>query len=247
MNHGESARIFPVPIPARPASPLAARHTDRDLFIFHAAFLGFSAAVMALPIALPAGQRLLILLGTYHVAFPLVGWRLGHREWIRLWSFLAPLSALLFYPQLMLSVEYASVVFNATGAPEIARVPLYAGLLWTIPLLIVVHGGRRLTRFLTAPWAVLVVTGLASATVFSAEMLNARVDLWYAQHVLTLAGVAVYTIAPNILLGVGAWAVYRATRNRHAALRVGAAFLTMLTYQGGLTAGYFLFERILIL
>lgn len=243
MSHSETATQYPVTT----GLPTAVRHDDRDLFVFHAAFLGFSAAIMALPMEMPAGQRLLILLGTYHVAFPLVAWRLGHREWVRMWTFLAPLSALLFYPQLVLSVEYAAVVFNATGAPEIARVPLYAGLLWTIPLLMVVYGGRRLARFLGAGWSTLLVGGLSAAVVYAAESLNARVDLWYAQHVLLLGDVAVYAIVPNILLGVGAWAVYEATRRRHAVLRVGSAFVTMLTYQGALTASYFLFERILVL
>ena len=219
----------------------------RDAVAFHLAFAAVAGAVLLLPaVVLPGrgsvvdvalGWRLLALVAGYNVALPLVGRVRGHREWLALWAFLAPLSLFQVVPDAFLASVLGSLDFPDTGGPRLAGVPLAMAGMWTIPLWTALFvAGRQSGGDLArgAGWAAL-TTGVL---LVGAEATLWAVPIWRAVGVTAVGPVAVYVVLPEILLGAVAWLAYRLTRSARAPVRVGAAALVSLVYLGALAASF---------
>ena len=232
---------------------MAADRSARDAVAFHLAFGVLAGAVLAMPaVPVPSwgavgpdlGWRLLALVGVYAVALPVVARARGHREWLRWWAFLVPLSVFQVVPDAVLASVLGVLDFPDTGGPRLGPLPLAMAGMWTIPLWITLavadrQSGGRLGR--GAAWA-----ALAAGLMFiGAEATLWAVPIWRAVGVTTVGPVAVYVVPPEILLGAVTWVAYRLTRGRSRALQVAAAALVSLVYLGALVASYALVERAL--
>lgn len=212
----------------------------RDAAAFHVVFVAACGAVLLAPE--PAlGWRLLALVVGYNVALPLVGLRRGHPDWVKLWAFLVPLSLFQVVPDAALASVVGSLDFPDTGGPRLGPVPLAMAGMWTIPLwgaLFIAERQRgRVGR--RAVWA----AGLTGIALVGAEATLWAVPIWQAVGVQTVAHVALYVIAPEILLGAVAYLAWVWTRDRGRWEQVGAAALVSLVYLGALVASFGLVEQ----
>ena len=247
------------------AGPLGtgpAGHDVRDAVAFHLAFAALAAAVLAFPavvvpsrgavVGVAPGWRLLALVAVYNAALPLVGRARGHRQWVALWAFLAPLSVFQVVPDAVLAGVLGSLHFPDTGGPRLGPVPLAMAGMWTVPLWLALWGAGRLSGGDTARgtvWA----GALAGALLVGAEATLAAPSLsgvgafpiWHAVGVTAVGPVAVYVVLPEVLLGAVAWLAFRLTRSAPWPARVGAAALVSLVYLGALAASFGLVERVL--
>lgn len=218
---------------------------ERDGILFHGVFAAVCALVLLLPSGMPVGRRLLGLVLAYNVALPLVAWCRGHRLWLDVWLFLAPLSALQIFPDWFLAAELDAILFPGTGAPMVGPIPLFMAGMWVIPLFLIVGVGVRVEHRRGMVAAQAAVALLSGVLFVGSEATLWRVPVWWAQGVTTVGRVAVYLIVPEVLLGLSAFWAYRWGRDRATWQRLGAAFVVMLLYTGGLSFFYLLVEGIL--
>ena len=220
--------------------------SERDAILLHVVFGIVVLLVLVISLGIPVGQRLCGLVVFYNVALPALAWRRGHAEWLRLWAFLAPLSALQVFPDWFLADQLDVLVFPDTGSPLIGVVPIYLAGLWTIPLFIIVLLGRRvavrgrrdIVPALVAAASLLLFAG-SEATLW-------RIPIWRAQGVTMVAHVALYLLVPEAVLGLAAFVAYESTLGRSVWHRLSAAFTVMLIYLGGVCLFYFVVERLLL-
>ncbi len=244
-----------MPTPPSVDGPSAAR----DAVWFHAGFAAVAVVVLLIPtVVLPGrgavlalGWKLFALVVLYNVALPLVGRVRGHRDWVALWAFLAPLSLFQVIPDAALASVLGSLDFPDTGGPHLGAVPAAMAGMWTIPLWLALfvaerQSGGDLRR--GAVWA----GALAGVLLVGAEATLAApsplglwdVPVWRAVDVATVGPVAVYVVLPEILLGAVAWIAYRLTRSAGWPAEVGAAALVACVYLGALVASFGLVEHV---
>ena len=219
--------------------------TDRDVILLHAAFAVACLLVLAIPSGIPAGQRLCGLVLLYNVSLPLAAWRRGHPEWLDLWLFLLPLSALQVFPDWFLSAQLGVLVFPDTGSTRIGAVPAFMAGLWTIPLFVVVLLGRRVASRSTRKVTLLVVAAASLLLFVGSEATLWSIPIWYARDVTTVAHVALYLIVPETLLGLSAFLAFESSLRRPSWYKLGAAFVVMLIYLGAACFFYFVLEGLL--
>ncbi|GAB5537632.1 MAG: hypothetical protein Rubg2KO_38810 [Rubricoccaceae bacterium] len=221
----------------------ASAQTVRDAVALHVAFALVALATLALP-APDLGWRLLGLVTLYSVALPLVGrWR-GHREWAQLWGFLALVSVFQVGPDAFLASILGTLHFPDTGGPRLGSTPLAMAGMWTIPLWVSLFTARQLDRGdrRRGTWIAALVCGLV---LVSSEATLWAVPIWEATGGVTRVGrVAVYVIAPEVLLGAVAYFAYMNTRDQSWTIKGAAAGLVSLVYLGALCASYGLMERV---
>jgi hypothetical protein len=152
------------------------------------------------------------------------------------------LSILQIFPDWFLSSQLDVLVFPNTGGPFIGTVPLFMAGMWTIPLLLIVYIGRRVPPPY-ANWAVIAV----SAILFlGSEATLWVLPVWYAQHVTQIFHVAIYLIAPEILLGLYTFYAAEWVREKSLGYRLGAAFTVMITYLGNVSLFYLIIEKVVL-
>lgn len=223
------------------------RREVRDAVVFHAAFAVLAALVLAVPaVALPSrgvvldvalGWLLVAVVVAYNVALPLAGRAWGHAEWVRLWTFLMPLSVFQVAPDAFLASVLGVLDFPETGGPRLGDVPLAMAGMWTIPLWLALFAALRLSGGDLARGAVW-AAALAGVLLVGAEATLWMVPIWRAVGVSTVGPVAVYVVLPEILLGAVAWLAYRLTGSASRPVQVGAAALVSLVYLGALAASF---------
>ena len=216
------------------------------MIALHAAFAVVAALVLAWPTVVlpsrgaafaapPLGWRLLGLVVLYNVALPLVGrWR-GRAGWAELWAFLVPLSAFQVVPDAFLAGVLGSLDFPDTGGPRLGPVPLALAGMWTIPLWLSTWAGLRAR----SAWAAAAVAGVLFV---GAEATLWAVPVWRAVGVATVGPVAVYVVAPEVLLGGAAYGAFVWSRGRAGWVRVTAAAAVSLLYLGAACACYLAVE-----
>ncbi len=220
--------------------------TDRDAILLHSVFALACLLVLAAPLGVPVGQRVSGLVLLYNVALPLVAWRRGHPEWLKLWLFLVPLSALQVFPDWFLADPLGVIEFPDTGALRIGPIPAFMAGLWTIPLFIIVLLGRRIAAQSTRN-AALVAVALASVLLFvGSEATLWVIPIWHARNVTMVARVAVYLIVPEIILGLSTFLAFESSLHRSIWHKLSGAFVVMLIYLGGLCFFYLVVERLLL-
>ncbi|MFZ5570755.1 MAG: DUF6989 domain-containing protein [Thermodesulfobacteriota bacterium] len=218
---------------------------ERDALGFHLAFCVLCAAVLAAPLGLAPGPRLLILVVIYNAGLPLFALLRRRPEWLGPWLFAAILSVFQVAPDWFLSAQLNILVFPEDGLFKIGTVSGYMAGLWTIPLFVIVYTGLRIeSRFSArAAWP---VVALASLLIFGgSEQTLWILSSWYAVNVTMIGHVAVYIVLPEILLGLSAYHAYRVVRERSHWVKIPAAFIVMQLYLGSAAFFYFLFEKVL--
>lgn len=201
----------------------------REALLFHTAFFVIAAAAIFLTPVRAFGSVLLIAAIIYQLALPAWSLMRGHGDWLALWAFLLPLSLCQPLADWVLVDVAQTLTFPDHGIYRIGgAVPLYFCGLWTMALFPVLLAAQH-SR---APWLTAAGTGLL---VFAAcEWIARPLGLWQARNVATIAGVAVYVLAAEVLLCWAALAAWRSTRASALPTRVLAAVAVSAFYTGAL-------------
>ena len=177
-------------------------------------------------------RAILALVATYNLALPAWALLAGHRDWLRAWLFVLPVSLLQTLPDAVLVNALHSLSFPDLGAPSLLGVPAYMALMWVIPLLWIAMARTA--------WQALLITALVFA---SAEWLAAPLQLWIAAGVNTVHGAALYVLPPELLLGLCTWFACQRVGHRGPLPRLGTAAAISLIYTGALLWSWLLIER----
>jgi hypothetical protein len=201
----------------------------REALWFHLLFFAVSAPVLFLTHGEMFGKSLLILTLGYNVLLPLYALARGHGEWLKLWTLLLPLSCGQVLPDWAL-VQIAGVLtFPDHGVWRIGgAVPAYFMGLWIMllfPVTLISDSTR--SRYLLAAVLSLLLFGFW-------EWAAQPLQLWQAQNVRTIAGVAIYVLIPEVFLGLITLKAYRNTRGSGIIQQVFSAFAVNLLYTGAL-------------
>ncbi len=164
--------------------------------------------------------------------------RVRRLEWRPMVSLLLPLSVFQILPDSFLSSVLKVLVFDETGGPRIGTVPVFMGVLWTIPLFFILVTAQVVAErwrswnagLLTATVMALIVFTATEATLWA-------VPIWHAQQVRQFAHVALYVPPAEAVLGGAAWvALDHVTRGQiHP---VAAAAVVSLLYTGSLACAF---------
>jgi hypothetical protein len=201
----------------------------REALLFHLLFFTAAASALWLAPASLYGRMLLIAAIAYQLALPAWGLVRGHGEWLSLWAFLLPLSLCQPLADWALVEVAHTLVFPHHGVWRIGgAVPLYFAGMWTMALFPIVLLAQR-SRW---PWLSCAVLSLA---VFSVcEAIARPLGLWHAQSVATIAGVAIYVLVAELMLGWATLAAWRGARGAGLPTRVLAAISVSIFYTGAL-------------
>lgn len=201
----------------------------REALLFHTLFFVIAAVAIFVTPARAYGSVLLIAAIAYQLALP--AWSLirGHGDWLALWAFLLPLSLCQPLADWVLVDVAGTLSFPDHGIYRIGgAVPLYFCGLWTMalfPVLLLAQHSRM-------PW--LTVAGAGLLMFAACEWIARPLDLWQARNVATIAGVALYVLAAEVLLCWATYAAWRGTRGSALPTRVVAAVAVSLFYTGAL-------------
>jgi hypothetical protein len=220
--------------------------SDRDLILLHVVFAILCVIVLTLLPGVVIGVRLLLLVVTYNLMVPLFGkWR-NHSDWLKIWTFVFPLSILQVIPDWYLAAELNVIVFPDSGFLAIGTIPIYMAGLWAIPLFIILYLGTRIDQKGSLHFTLLTV-GILSLVIFgiSEETLWA-LPAWYAQNVTTIGHVAIYIIIPEIILGVSTFIGYNQTKDKQWIFKIIWVYLIMVLYIGNASLFYFFIENVLL-
>lgn len=190
------------------------------------------------------GARIWILVLGYNLALPVAARLLGHREWLALWLFLVPLSALQVVPDWVLSAVLEVLIFPDVGGPRIDTVNASMAGMWTIALFPVVFLGSRIEARAGRRAAFATVAAASFAVFVGSEAVAWRIPIWYAQNVAMVGHVALYVVMPEILLGLATFRVFRTTTPKPLGMRLAGALALMLFYLSALICCYFLIEEV---
>ncbi|MGM0556918.1 MAG: DUF6989 domain-containing protein [Myxococcota bacterium] len=214
-----------------------------DALLLHIAFGAIAAAALLLPLdGVSLGVRILVLVVLYNIALPAVArWR-GHDLWLRIWAFVLPISILQIVPDWFLAEVVGSLVFNAPGLVRVGAVPMYMGLMWTIPLFLVIFVGlraeqrRRSLGIFAAVAAGLVLFG-------GSEVLLPKLAIWEPVDVKLVAGIAVYILPAECVLCAVTYAAWKYAGQQSPARQVLTAIVVMFSYLGA-AATFYLFVEV---
>ena len=204
------------------------------LVALHAALVG-ALALAPLLDAPGRGWAVLAVVVAYVAALPLAARAAGRRDLVALWAFLVPLSVCQVLPDWVLADLVGTLAFPDTGGPRAGdAIPLAMAGMWVAPLLVVVVVARD------SPWR---AAGAALVLVAGAELAAPVVGLWEPTPAARqVAGVALYVLPAEALLGAATLLAYRWTRGRSAGQRTAAALGTSTLYLGALVLGHFLID-----
>lgn len=211
----------------------------REMLWFHFAYFAVAIAALYLAPAAAYGWTLLWLVVAYNVALPVWALLRGHTEWLWLWLFLLPLSIAQVVPDWVLVDVTRTLVFPDHGLPRIGgAVPVIFMGMWLmalLPLILIAQSSRH--PYLTMA---LLSLGLFAFWEWAARPMR----LWYGQDVWLVQGVAVYTLPPEVLLGLLSLGAYRALRSAGPVSRLLGALGVSVFYAGALVISLLLTERL---
>lgn len=204
----------------------------RDALLMHLAFFAVAVPAVLLVPAKSMGRAVLIAAALYNIVLPAVAnWR-GHRQWYLLWIFLLPLSLTLPMADWMLVKRMDVLAFPNHGVPKFANVvPVYFAGLWIMLLWPVCLYASAVKR----PWSYAAAGALSLLLFGSWEWAAQFLTLWRAENVRMVAGVALYTLIPETLLGVTALWMWRTTTMSPRWQKIAGAVAVMVFYAGALS------------
>ena len=205
--------------------PLAALHVGLTL----------AWAAVALLDAPAKGWAVLGVVVAYNVALPLTARSVGRLDVLALWAFLLPLSLFQLLPDWVLADLVGSIRFPDTGGPRAGdAIPLAMAGMWVAPLLISVALARD------SAWR---AAGLALAIFTGSELVAPLLDVWEPTDATTqLAGVALYVLPAEALLGAATLLAFRWTTGRPRSEKVAVAAGVSTLYLGALVLAHFLLD-----
>ena len=216
---------------------------DSRLATFHGLFLVLGTTFLLAPVDISMGWRIFAAGVFYNIALPLFAVRCTEPRWIRIWSFLFPLSLLQICPDWYLVDILGTLTFPDLGFPKVGPVSAFMGLLWIVPLFLVVHFGENLAEAKSLRTAAFGSGALAVLIFGISEATLTHIPVWHPVGVDAVVGpLALYVLLPEALLGSSAWWAFRLTENRHFAVKLFAAICVMLGYILTLTVSYRLIE-----
>ena len=204
----------------------------RDALLMQLVFFAVAIPAVLLVPAKSMGRAVLIAAALYNMVLPAVAsWR-GYRQWYLLWIFLLPLSLTLPMADWMLVKRMDVLVFPNHGVPKFANVvPVYFAGLWIMLLWPVCLYASAVKR----PWSY-VAAGAIALTLFGVwEWAAQYLTLWHAENVRMVAGMALYPLIPEALLGVAALWMWRATTMSPRWQKIAGAVSVMVFYAGALS------------
>lgn len=160
----------------------------------------------------------------------------GRPEWSAALGVLIPISVFQLFPDWFLAGALGTLRFPDTGGVRVGdAIPLAMCGMWALPLLVVVSVARDdVARGAVAAFVLFLGTELAAPTA----------ALWEpAGDVTKVAGVAVYVLPAEAVLGAATVLAVRAARGRGLGERVLAAAAVSTTYTGALGLCWFLIDR----
>jgi len=206
----------------------------RALVAFHAAFFSGSAVVALLDP--PAkGWLVVALVLIYNVVLPLLARAFDRQDWFTLWRFLLPVSIFQVLPDWVLSALVGTLHFPDIGGPRLDdAITLAMGGMWVAPLFVVITLARG--RAEVAAALAFLVFGLT-------ELLAPVIGIWEPTGKATeVAGIALYVLPAEAVLGWAAATAYAHAGQRPAADRIAAALAVSTIYTGALVLAYFLID-----
>lgn len=218
----------------------------RDFIFVHLIFIGLCFAILIIPIPIAIGIKLFLLVLSYNLLIPLVGFFQKYNDWIKLWIFVFFISLFQIFPDWFLSAQLNILVFPEDGLFKIGTVSGYMAGLWAIPLFIICFIGMKVEENYSRSKA-LVVIGLISFSIFvGAELTMWMLQSWYPQNVTLILGhLAVYIIIPETILGLSTYYYFGKIKAQNFLIVILVAFGIMLLYLGSASFFYFLFEKII--
>ena len=192
-------------------------------------------AAVALLDAPAKGWAVLGVVVAYNVALPLTARAVGRVDVVALWAFLLPLSLFQLLPDWVLADLVGSIRFPDTGGPRAGdAIPLAMAGMWVAPLLISVALARG------SAWR---AAGLALAIFTGSELVAPLLDVWEPTDATTqLAGVALYVLPAEALLGAATLLAFRWTTARSRCDKVAVAAGVSTLYLGALVLAHFLLD-----
>jgi hypothetical protein len=164
--------------------------------------------------------------------------RVRRPEWRPMVSLLFPLSVFQILPDYFLSSVLKVLAFDETGGLRVGTVPVFMGLLWTVPLFFVLLIAQQVAEHWRSQSAGLWTATVVALIVFTAtEATLWAVPIWHAQQVRQVAHVALYVPPAEAILGGASWvALGQVTRGQvHP---VVAAAVVALLYTGALACSF---------
>ncbi len=218
-------------------APARSGRLGRDVVVVaavHGGLLVAGAGALALPV--PArGWAVLAVLLAYGVALPLAARAVGRPDWVRLWGFVAAVSVFQVLPDQVLADLVGTLRFPDLGGPRVDGViPVAMALMWVPPLFCTLAlAGRSPAR----------AAGIALALFAGTEMLAPALGLWEPTgDTRRVAGVAVYVLPAEAVLGWAAMAARNAVERRPWPVRLAAAFAVSTLYLGALVLAHFVLD-----
>lgn len=190
------------------------------------------AGALALALNAPAkGWAVLVVSIAGAVGVCLLALTTDRREWLTALGVIVPISLFQVLPDWFLAVELGSIEFPDNGGIRIDdAIPLAMATMWVLPLLVVVLAARD----------DLLRGAIVSALLFLVTELFAPVaGLWEpAGGAREVAGVAIYVIPAEALLGAATVYAVRVAGDGSLATRVFAGALVSIFYTGALATSW---------
>lgn len=181
------------------------------------------------------GWGVLMCVVAYNVALPLTARAVGRPDLVRLWAFLLPLSIFQLLPDWVLADLIGTISFPDTGGPRVDdTIPLAMCGMWVAPLFI------SLALAKDSAWR---AAGLALAIFTGSELAAPALEIWEPTDATTqVAGVALYVLPAEAVLGAAALLAFRWVGERARVEQVAVALGVATLYLGALVLGYFLID-----
>jgi len=217
---------------------------ELDALILHSLFSIQCILVLILPLDIPLGVRMVILVLSYIIIIPAVGIYRGYSDWVDIWFFSLILSLLQLFPDWFLSDQLNILVFPEDGFLKIGTVSIFMLGLWTIPVFMILFIGMR-SKLRYSGRNVYFIVGVISFLIFTSSELFLYTS-WHAQNVLMISNVAVYIIIPEVLFGLTSYWMYLQIKNANIIAKIFGAATVMIFYLGNIAFFYFLLERVIL-
>ena len=219
----------------------------KDFILVHLLFIALCLIILMIPLLIPIGIKLFILVISYNLLVLLIGLIRKDKEWLRLFSFVFMVSLFQIWPDWYLVTQLNILVFPEDGLFKIGSVSGYMAGLWAIPLFLICFIGLKMQERLSSFKTYLFVAVFSLLIFGLAEQSMWLLNSWYPQNVTLLFDhLAIYIIIPEILLGLSTFYFYSRDISKKIWALILYAFILMIFYLGNASFFFFLIEKVII-